>query len=403
MIKAFPDTLKFNIVDMPEIGIVTGKVIILQSSGKKIQHLLTREEVYRAHVKITDSNNDIFYQGNIFFQTKSFNPIFKEINIKADVVFKKKTQETLKKEKPEIEESKDSDKITITYDYFLEQIFEIMSMNLQEHRNIKQEIHTTEKISENLRTHNIKKMKEPVPSKENPPKSIFDGPTKRKKIAVYSRYEYDFFNNKVKIWLQKLGYQLSENKTISHFIDTVQNPDLILIISSPSMNSDEENLFMNSDEVNLFVQKLYGLYQQGVPLFIWANNESIYAEANLLLKKILGPNFELVSSYPGVKNSDTADKIAGKFDMNHPVAKGLSSLQEGLDVCHPNITDNRIKVFAFNSKSSHSQAMSFYKLPQGQEGILWVDTGFLKLDSVGNAEENVKNYISNIVSFCIDS
>ena len=90
-------------------------------------------------------------------------------------------------------------------------------------------------------------------------------------------------------------------------------------------------------------------YHKGAGIFIWAENEPFYADANKVLKK-LGFNFHLKGNYWGEKLLQASDKLTRQtFDLNHPVSSGMKTLYEGITICYPNIITDGFQVFSYNS------------------------------------------------------
>jgi len=62
-------------------------------------------------------------------------------------------------------------------------------------------------------------------------------------------------------------------------------------------------------------------------------------------------------------------------------------------------------VFAYNTDPSGLNAAGFYIEPKGNEGFVWVDTGFTKLYKSQHktplSYEEVRRYITNVSGYCV--
>jgi len=110
----------------------------------------------------------------------------------------------------------------------------------------------------------------------------------------------------------------------------------------------------------------------------------------------------LTGNYYGTKTLQASELLTnGTFDRNHPVSCGFVNLYEGVTICYPKKVDDRIKVFAYNTDPLGLKAASFYIEPKGNEGFMWVDTGFTKLSPSKAQEVEVKRYVTNVSGYCV--
>ena len=230
------------------------------------------------------------------------------------------------------------------------------------------------------------------------PLGNFDVPNgflKGKSVAVFIGHS-QVFASKQRGWLEKLGLKVSSTSNQQQFGEFLKgNPDMIWMISSSSQ--------LLSNDLH---DKIIELYKKGTGLFIWADNDPYYVDANILLGRILGSDCRLEGNYPGQKTLKSVREGfgTGTFKGNHPVATGLMNLYEGYTICHPNqnlIDKPEVEIFAYNSnRNVANQPSIFYKVSPTSEGIVWVDTGFTKLYiNTGSLEAETERYVRNVCEY----
>lgn len=111
-----------------------------------------------------------------------------------------------------------------------------------------------------------------------------------------------------------------------------------------------------------------------------ADNDPIFKEVNTIIAA-LGHGFSLEGNYYGCKNITASNnkKSPGYFDIDHPVAKGFSTLYEGHSISYPNRILDNFQVFAYNTNAAALQPTIIYQNRSVNNGTLWIDTAFTKL------------------------
>ena len=232
------------------------------------------------------------------------------------------------------------------------------------------------------------------------PEFSLSSPTslENKTIAVFVGY-HEAFSHKQTSWLKDQGFIVKATTNEEEYLSYLEIPPAIMwIISRSARTHLTEKL----------VARVIDLNQKGCPLWLWADNEPFFVEANLILQKITNDStFALIRSYDGqntlVPNSNGSGR--GKFDSKHPVSTGFINLYEGVTISYPNKPlppGSGFLVFANNSYPASTQATILYRLPKAQEGAVWVDTGFTKLYHQPKYDEETKRYLSNVNAYLIN-
>ena len=219
---------------------------------------------------------------------------------------------------------------------------------------------------------------------------VAENELKGKKLHVYNKTDGGvYYSSTTTQWLQEKGFEVTVSENPRHFLETVQKPDVIWVISGCH----------SSQDLQPFCQKVCDLYREGTGLFIWADNDPLFVEANLLLKELIGQGFELMGSYDGQKRLHPSKTPGiGEFDANHKIATGFVFIDEGVTICFPNKEIPELKAFAYNT-SSDKKAMALYAEASKNTGAIWIDTGFTKLSEDIADSEQTRRYVTNVSAY----
>lgn len=111
--------------------------------------------------------------------------------------------------------------------------------------------------------------------------------------------------------------------------------------------------------------------RRGNGLAIWADNEPLFADANLLAARLIGTRFS------GNKMADhilvPGERLSPGHFIEHPLTQGVNNLYEGVTICTIAEAPN-LKLLA----QSHDGQICMAAFERGQERIV-LDSGFTKL------------------------
>jgi hypothetical protein len=137
------------------------------------------------------------------------------------------------------------------------------------------------------------------------------------------------------------------------------------------------------------VQMIVSYVRSGNGLAIWADNEPLYADANLLARALTG------SSFSGNRPADQVmvpgpPDTAGRF-VEHQLTQGVNNLYEGITIC----TIDPVPGVTILGKSHDGQRCLGCFEAEGQRVVL--DTGFTKLyRDYYHKSAGLGRYLSNI-------
>jgi len=218
-----------------------------------------------------------------------------------------------------------------------------------------------------------------------------DGAFKDFKIIIIYFFPSRFL--KCEEALRSKGFNLTVVSTITQFIEKLHEHDEAWFISSgsPTHNSSQMK------DVPKLVGEFVKFHNTGKGIFVWADNEPFFYEANLLLEKIL-PTITLIGNTPGDKilqpQSVTATSELPKQGhfARHLITTGLVSLYEGVTICYPDKILPHMTVIG-QSTDNHP---CFFCTEEPGKGRLVVDCGFTKLfDDLWQKTAGTERYVRN--------
>jgi len=163
--------------------------------------------------------------------------------------------------------------------------------------------------------------------------------------------------------LKSKGFTVYLAKDENDFLDNLPYYDEAWIASG-SAHTDPTKL----------VPAIRKYHESGKGLFIWADNDPYYYEANVILKDLLG--IQLKGNDYGNKVLKVGDgKKTGEF-ARHLITTGLVTLHEGITICYPDKLTEKTQVLATNSDG---HPCIIYCDPSAKFGPIVIDTGFTKL------------------------
>lgn len=140
---------------------------------------------------------------------------------------------------------------------------------------------------------------------------------------------------------------------------------------------------------NQQVQMITEYVRAGNGLAIWADNDPLYADANLLAQALIG------TSFSGYKQADRVmvpgpKVVPGRF-IEHPLTQGVNNLYEGITICTIAPTPN-VTILG----QSHDEQLCVGCFERENQRIV-LDTGFTKLYT-GYFEKSagISRYLCNI-------
>jgi len=178
--------------------------------------------------------------------------------------------------------------------------------------------------------------------------------------------------------------------TMSYFLDHLKRKkfDVIIFISShKSMGNDDE-----------FKTAILKAHQEGVGIFMFADNRPFFYQCNLVLPEIAGCT--LIGNDRGAQKLVYGDdpKEAGRFDMNHLLFSGINNMFEGVTISYPS-EGHRFKVVATNT---HGRPVICILESTEKTSRVVVDFGFTKLGSNYWQETGQARYIVNACVWLVD-
>jgi len=124
---------------------------------------------------------------------------------------------------------------------------------------------------------------------------------------------------------------------------------------------------LNSQQIDMIAD----FVKRGNGLAIWADNEPLFADANLLAERLIGTHFS------GDKMADQImtpwDQVAPGHFIEHQLTHGVNNLYEGVTIC----TIRPVEGLTILGQS-HDGQLNIACFERGQERIV-LDTGFTKL------------------------
>ena len=199
-----------------------------------------------------------------------------------------------------------------------------------------------------------------------------DGAFKGYKIVVLALYHYgdvpgtNIMSNAAPA-LQKKGM------TTKMFVSNECN-DVKRI--QEELNNDKCQLWLISDDFyNLSsdcCKLIYDHFNRGRGLYIWSDNDPLYADSNVLLRKLF--NTEMSGNYAGdqVLTIQSGEKRPGII-KNHPITTGLQNFYEGITISNVRLTQE-LKPLVY---SSDGKIVTAYYDMAGKRAL--IDGGFTRL------------------------
>jgi hypothetical protein len=150
--------------------------------------------------------------------------------------------------------------------------------------------------------------------------------------------------------------------------------DILMLVSGTSLNAPQNIL----DE---FVDAVFDFTINGGGLFICADNDPFFAQANLILWRLFG--IELTGNTPGKNTLKPGNpNIKGHYDSdNHMITVGIDSqIYEGITICYPKQINNNWCIFGTSSDDHPVLISSKDEFTGGKNkpGRVLIDCGFTK-------------------------
>jgi len=124
--------------------------------------------------------------------------------------------------------------------------------------------------------------------------------------------------------LHTKGFQTHFTETEGEFIRELNNVDIAWIVS------DQQQVPNRAE----FVAAVKKFHTTGGGLFVWADNDPYFTHANTVLSELLG-GLTLTGDTPAGNNLTVGKAtVSGQFGK-HLVTSGITSLFEGVTICHP--------------------------------------------------------------------
>lgn len=180
--------------------------------------------------------------------------------------------------------------------------------------------------------------------------------------------------------LRGKGFQVNITRSEEEFAAQLPSHDEAWIISGGSIRPQV---------ISTFVNAVTAFHNAGKGLAIWADNEPLFAHANVVLEPLLG--LSLQGNDAALKDLQLGDPTKPGHFGRHLLTSGIVKLFEGDSICRPTNTNN-VKVLA---TSSHNAPCMMYADPPGK-GRVVIDCGFTKFyDPKWTSTAGTERYVRN--------